>query len=399
MAKSLNVANCSWNATKTGNCSLLYPNLDNWRFSQPLASKIGKMSAYVIVAVLALLGNVFVIVIISRNKHLRKAINYFILNMAISDLVTPLVIIPIQLYSLTVELRKGAQLVWPFGDDFGNFLCKLSMFLADSSPVVSIMSLVFMTADRFYAVVFPLKAQRVSFKVRLTLLAISWIVALGFFSLYFQVVKVVKIEEHLYCQLSFAPTFNHTKSMQIFGTTVCVLFTIVPFILLSVMYSVMLLILKKQTIAHTRKVLLRRQKNNRNIVFMALAIVLAFAVCWGPYNGFIFIVTIIWRWKLPRDLAEKDLTTFTFVTHFLTCANAALNPCIYFIFIQSYRSALKDLFCKKPKGSQKSLLSQNESNQWHAQLKTKRLNTATNTRPHSGLEKDSSGRSEKGTFV
>ncbi|XP_031555788.1 delta-type opioid receptor-like [Actinia tenebrosa] len=396
---TVNFSNCSWNATRSGNCSLLYPNLDNWPFPQSLASRVGKMCAYIIVAVLALLGNGFVIVIISRNKHLRKAINYFILNMAISDLVTPLIIIPIQLYPLTVEHKKGVQLVWPFDGDFGSFLCKLSMFLADSSPVVSIMSLVFMTVDRFYAVVFPLKAQRVSHKIRLTFLTISWIVGFGFFSPHFQVVHVVKIEDHFYCQLSFAPTFNHTKSMHIFFTTACVLFTIIPFILLTVMYSVMLLSLKKETIAHTRNVSSRRQKNNRKIVFMALVIVLVFAVCWGPYNGFIFVITIVWRWKLPRNLADKDLTTFSFVTHFLTCTNAALNPCIYFIFIQSYRSALKNLFCKEPKDSPKSILSLNDSNQWQGKVTKRLLTTASNTRPISGLKKNSIAGSEMGSFV
>jgi hypothetical protein len=390
--------NCSFNATRTDNCSRLSPNFEDY-FYQPLANKAGKMCAYIVVAILALLGNVIVIVIICRNKHLRKAINYFILNMAISDLVTPVIIIPIQLYSLSKGNLYGT-LAWPVGGDFGSFLCKLAIFLADSSPVVSIMSLLFMTADRFYAVVFPLKAQRISFKVRLALLASSWLVAFGFFSPYFEVVRLNKKGNDFYCELSWAPTFDHTRSMQIFGTTACVLFIIIPFILLSVMYSVILLILKRQTIAkpQARSVSLRRQRNKRNIVFMALAIVLAFAGCWGPYNGFIFTLTIVWRWKVPSYLAELDLATFQYVTHFLTCINAALNPCIYFVFIQSYRSALKNLICCKPRGyTQRSIFSRNESNLWQGKVKKQPAPSAT--KQNSCLEKNSSAGEEKESFV
>lgn len=334
-------SNCSLNTTSR-NCSLM----NDGAFTVPRRSftvKVVKMSAYVGISLVALLGNIFVIMIICRNKKLRKTINLFILNMAISDLFVPFVFVPMQLYSLYVDAIV-ATTAWPLGGTAGDVLCKLSMFLADSSPVISIISLVLMTADRFYAVVFPLKAPRVRFKTRVFLLACSWITAFATFAPYFRIMTVREIRGQLTCSLHWPE--NHQKTMQIYGTILCIVFTIIPFIFLLVMYSVMLMILRKQKIArnHARNANLRRQRNNRNIIFMALAIVIVFAICWGPYNSFIFIATIVWQWKLPQNL-QKDIETFLFTVAFLANCNAALNPCIYFIFIQNYRAALRQLCC------------------------------------------------------
>lgn len=322
--------------------------------------KIAKITAYIGVSLIALLGNVFVILIISRNKMIRKTINLFILNMAISDLSIPFIFVPMRVYSLYVEAIIG-NTAWPFHGTFaGDFLCKVAMFLADSSPVISILSLVLMAADRFYAVVFPLKAPRVRFKTRVLLLVCSWVIAFISFAPYFHVFAVRKAT----CSLLWPN--DHQRSMQIYSTILCCVFTLIPFILLSVMYSVMLLILRNQKIAQTHAKNTRRQRNNRNIVFMALAIVIVFAACWGPYNGFVFTATFVWKWKIPHNL-QINLDAFFFTLYFLAACNAAINPCIYFIFIQKYRSALKRLFCggKAPGFSQKNTSSDHDTNPCH----------------------------------
>ncbi|KAK3700426.1 hypothetical protein QZH41_015288, partial [Actinostola sp. cb2023] len=276
-------ANCSLNAT-TANCS---HQLNNVRTlpSQSSAVKLVKMSAFVAISLVALLGNVFVVMIICRNKSLRKTVNLFILNMAISDLFAPVIAVPMHLYSLHVNAIT-ATFAWPFEGLIGNISCKVAMFLVDSSPVISILSLVLMSGDRFYAVVFPLKAPRVRYKIRVALLVCSWIVAFSYFSPYFEIVSLQYIFGQPSCVLYWPPPYDHAKSMQIYSTIMCVFFTIIPFVLLSVMYSVMLWILRKKKIArhHIRSASSRRQRNNRNIVFMALAIVVVFAICWGPYN-------------------------------------------------------------------------------------------------------------------
>ena len=68
-----------------------------------------------------------------------------IANMAMSDLLFPIFLTPVRLTGLHVTS-------WPIGGNLGQALCKVHPFLTDVSTLVSIQSLVLITAERFGAV-------------------------------------------------------------------------------------------------------------------------------------------------------------------------------------------------------------------------------------------------------
>ena len=59
----------------------------------PTSAKIGKTVAYSLIFAVSLLGNFFIIRILVY-KTLRKPINVFIVNMAMSDLLYPIFLFP-----------------------------------------------------------------------------------------------------------------------------------------------------------------------------------------------------------------------------------------------------------------------------------------------------------------
>ena len=67
-----------------------------------IAVQVSKILAYAVILIFGLLGNAFVIVIVYKRQELRNTINYFIVNMAVSDFVFPLTTIP-----LSIILRIG----------------------------------------------------------------------------------------------------------------------------------------------------------------------------------------------------------------------------------------------------------------------------------------------------
>ena len=95
--------------------------------------------------------------------------------MAISDLFTPLTIMP---FFIAKTLLNG-----PFLNQLpssrAGVVCKLCFFLADTSVVVSIISLLMISMDRLIAVVFPLQKKLISMKVRVICIFMSWVVALS----------------------------------------------------------------------------------------------------------------------------------------------------------------------------------------------------------------------------
>lgn len=146
-----------------------------------------KSLAYFIIIVLSLVGNGCILLVIYKNKNLRRKINFFVLNMAVSDLFNPLVIMPVHL----VVIITGSP-SWRVDNPWilGNILYKLCYFLPDVTLTVSIESLLLIAADRFIAAVFPLKARHFSTKV-LVCIGCTWIIAIAVHAPYFYTFRLL----------------------------------------------------------------------------------------------------------------------------------------------------------------------------------------------------------------
>ena len=89
----------------------------------PEALKVGATVAYSLILVVSLVGNSLIVLIVYKTPTLRKPINMLIANMAMSDLLYPILVIPVQL----TELHVGS---WLIGGTLGQALCKIHPFLA-----------------------------------------------------------------------------------------------------------------------------------------------------------------------------------------------------------------------------------------------------------------------------
>ena len=134
--------------------------------------KIGLILVLSTIMLFSLVGNALIIVIVYQRKDLRRTTNYFIVNMAVSDF----------LYQLSVIPKRMAQIAfsspqWPLGSTTG-YICKATSFLDFVSFAVSTESLVRIAVDRFVAVVFPMKAHLVSSRFRTMVIVAIWILAM-----------------------------------------------------------------------------------------------------------------------------------------------------------------------------------------------------------------------------
>ena len=83
----------------------------------PKAEKTEKTFAYCLILVIWLRGNSFVAFTVYRTQTLRKPTNFFIVNMAMSDLVYPIFSIPTNLTGIYV----GSSLI---SGPLGQVVCK-----------------------------------------------------------------------------------------------------------------------------------------------------------------------------------------------------------------------------------------------------------------------------------
>ena len=122
------------------------------------AWKIGGTVTYCLFIIVSLAANSLIVMIVYKTPNLRKPINYFIANMASSDLLFPIFFIPWNLSRLhTTSLLIGGPL--------GQAFCKLVPFFGEVSIVVSIQNLILIAVDRFGAVVFPLRSPLIRSKL------------------------------------------------------------------------------------------------------------------------------------------------------------------------------------------------------------------------------------------
>ena len=299
------------------------------------AKRIGISFYYCLIFVLALIGNIFIGIIVYRTRSMRKPINFFIVNMAMSDLLFPIVCFPY----LVIEINFGN---WSLRGPVGQALCKLHDFLVFVSALVSTQSLVLIAVDRFGAVVFPFRSPLISSKRCCFFILTTWIIAVAANIPNAMTYELVEHKEGMVCVHKWNEVFGESLSYRNYIVSMLVVFWYVAMVLIAILYMTVVIKLKSQNIpgegsANGREQQSRRQKN---VLKMSIAIVVTFIVCWLP-------ATIWWFFVLyPPDsimTASCGFQYFRVIAFCVAHSNSAINPCISFIFSGNYRQGLKNL--------------------------------------------------------
>ena len=299
------------------------------------AKRIGISFYYFLSFVLALIGNVIIGIIVYRARSMRKPINFFIVNMAMSDLLFPIVGFPY----LVIEINSGN---WSLRGPVGQALCKLHIFLLFVSALVSTQSLVLIAVDRFGAVVFPLRSPLISSKRCRFFILTTWIIAVAANIPNAMTYELVEHKEGMVCVHKWNEVFGESLSYRNYIVSILVVFWYVAMVLIAILYMTVVIKLKSQNIpgegsANGREQQSRRQKNGLK---MSIAIVVTFIVCWLPATIWWFLILY------PPDstvTASCGFQYFRVIAFCVAHSNSAINPCISFIFSGNYRQGLKNL--------------------------------------------------------
>lgn len=305
-----------------------------------------KSLAYFIILILSLIGNGCILLVIYKNKNLRRNINFFVLNMAVSDLFNPLTIMPVHL----VMIISGSP-SWRVDDPWilGNILCKLCYFFPDVSLTVSIESLLLISVDRFIAVVFPLKARHLATKAHLICIGCTWIIAIAVHAPYFYTFRLFPYGNESYqCRVSWEPAFDHTETHKRYVTATFITFVLVPICILTIVYGTIAWKLKAESKKMQRESCNHQTKlseQSRKIVRSSVAIITAFGLCMIPQLISMLTRVFVWNWQEPPICAFR--TVVPFIATFMLNAWSAVNPCFCFIFIKSYQVTLRRVLCSR----------------------------------------------------
>ena len=282
-----------------------------------------------LIFVISITGNSLIIVVVVRNVNTRTTMNLFVVNMAASYL----------LYSFFIVFHMANSILgrWPFDQNsiVGLVLCKTILTSSFLSDGVSVGSLVAIALDRFCAVFFPTKRPLLT-RRPLVALTIIWVLYCALASPLLFVTKVLGKEDGVACMMVQEIGFRKYLFW---------LFTIfyggLPTIAILVIYPAILIRLWKRKLPGNPSTANQeiRNRTNRKVTYMAIALMLAFVVSSFPFLG-LLIKNIFARHYMAQSSWES---LFALIALVLAMSSCAWNPLICIIFNNNFRKGFKEI--------------------------------------------------------
>ncbi|XP_011181084.2 neuropeptide SIFamide receptor [Zeugodacus cucurbitae] len=297
-------------------------------YRHSLAMTIVYCFAYILVFLVGLVGNSFVIAVVLRAPRMRTVTNYFIVNLAIADI---LVIV----FCLPATLMSNIFVPWMLGW----LMCKTVPYIQGVSVAASVYSLIAVSLDRFIAIWWPLK-QMTKSRARFMIFCI-WLIALSStipWLLYFDLVPAAEsfpAAPNLYlCQEVWPPGSNGNLYFLLAHLVACYL---LPMSLITLCYVLIWIKVSTRSIPGDSKdaqMDRMQQKSKVKVIKMLVAVVILFVLSWLP------LYVIFARIKFGGELSNEESEVLYKVTPFaqwLGSSNSCINPILYAFFNKKYR--------------------------------------------------------------
>lgn len=222
--------NTSVNLTSEATSTDLPPGHSPLKVSLYLQATI--ITMYTIIVMLAIGGNSIICYVVFRTRKMRTVMNFFIVSLALSDILVAVMCIP---FTFLANLVLN---YWPFGD----ILCPIVTFLQAVTVFVSSFTLVSISRDRYVAIIYPLR-PKLTKRQTLIIIAGIWIIS-GIIPL----PTAILSRTHRYVNTSTAPLFCEEiwgNQQAKYGYTVVIWFLqhIIPLMILGFSYGRIIIVL------------------------------------------------------------------------------------------------------------------------------------------------------------
>ena len=284
-----------------------------------------------IILILGFFGNLLVIIIFSRKGAKLKAHEVLVISLAIGDLLGTFCL-PV----LTILQLKADMSV------LGDFGCQFIYWLSTTSLTGSAFSLVAISIDRLGLVIWPHQRRPRPWKISLIALLI-WTMASSPGIIYFLRVYYSP-QPYNRCSVDFKDNredIAHTISLFLIQM-------IAPMAVMSVVYGIILYRLKMMVVRRLSTVsnsFAVRQKKNRKLTGLFLAVVTMFFVLTLPYNIFYLWYTMNWQ-TIQKDYKYHQKIGHVYhILLLIMLLNSCVNPLIYAKLHKSFRRITLRILC------------------------------------------------------
>ncbi|XP_077999632.1 neuropeptide FF receptor 2-like [Glandiceps talaboti] len=299
--------------------------------------------SYLLIFLLCLIGNTLVCLIVMRNPRMHTVTNFFIVNLAVADVLVSIFCMPI---TLVTNIVKG----WPFG----LVMCKLTPVIQGISVAASIFTLTVIAIDRHENITNPLR-PRMEFRTACRCVLVIWILSVAIMVPQGIVLQLGTWELQpgrwlYYCSERQWPTvwYRHAYTGASFLLTY-----LAPLIAITIAY---LRIAMQVWTRHLPGVSEQTQasahanvsKQKIKVIKMILVVVILFSVSWLPLH----ICVLLSEFGNLRDDQMQIIVLYVVpFAHWLAYFNSSVNPIVYSYYNKNFRRGFRiamhpTLFCK-----------------------------------------------------
>ncbi|XP_065651570.1 substance-K receptor [Hydra vulgaris] len=340
------------------------------------------VTTYILIIFLSIIGNCAVFTVVAANRHMRTVTNLLICNSSVADLL--ITFLPTTYEVLDLVKYKG---VW----SMGSFMCSFLYLCNYCSVSASIFTLLVLAVDRYCAIMNPFK-KLVTLNMLKFIIPVIWTSSLCFASPVLFTQKVIIENNKKVCAETW-PNFMSAESARHYTVVLFTCLYLIPLIIILILYSIMAIKLtssvsmddnsssyrsctveSKEEIAMEniiennnwldsirkekvevflrnkyiyKKKMQKRNKINvlpkksvlrkRRVIRMLVAVVMNFAICWGPVHIIQFL-SYFHPFYIQCQQALRKAAYFGYVIQY---ANSSINPMLYFLLSVTYRKGLR----------------------------------------------------------
>ncbi|XP_077989519.1 QRFP-like peptide receptor [Glandiceps talaboti] len=335
-----------WTLTEESLKSFLYSEIDT-----VIVTKLMP-----IVFIIGMLGNALVIYTFTRIKEMRTVTNYFLVNLAVTDMMYLLAMIPPKLilyYSSPIHISEDMS-------SLGKHACIIIGYPSAVAVTSSSITIIVLALEKFMAVRYPLWFKTLRTKPKAIVICIFiWIVSIVYC---FPEVYNMRLETHTF-KWPQIPAWNQSwlpdevrycmPSRSCLHTNICItpyniyyifdrvlIILVVP--LLTILYFLTYEGLKQKSPRGSSAASIKVKKQ---IFLILVTTTLIYFVCVTPFRFLTLFQTLH---LLVNVIEPQHYLVLIYVCRILAYVNSTINPFIYTLLSKRYRRAfLSALGCSK----------------------------------------------------
>lgn len=265
----------------------------------------------------AFLGNLLIILTISKDPKIRGVAHIFLLNIAIADVLYALVNFAGETISFVVPANKQREIrcsvIKPL--TAARFVCY----------AVAVFSLAVLSVERWHVICLPFAAAKnpsLKKKIKILTLATVWLLAVG---------------------VSFPIALCTTGHEKIHTIILAITLLVLPFLVILTANVKIIISIRKAGIFEVSDQAQEAIRKRRHLLKLLFAIIISFILLWLPYTvlyiylSFFKATDLIMRYKIA--IITKGIVVTSYV-------NPALNAVMYYGFCRDFRRGLVSLVRK-----------------------------------------------------